>query len=1024
MLQNDDFIQDFIDEATVHIENTEASLLKISEKDYDPENINIIFRAVHSIKGSGGFFSLKKLVKLSHIMESVLGEIRNEKIKITQEIIDVLLLANDCLKSMVNDINNSEDIDISKHLSSLSLLLNTDHQILSDSENSQKSSTINEHIMDGMESVHDDIKHGYKLFMIAIPFSNNSYENNTEPINLIKSFKSIGKIIASNVNIDKLVKNVIDEDILKEPVHRFVISSVLEKNLLLIVLKIPSHQIAELSSTLDEKDINCIITNQPLEVKKDTQKNINDQTLSSTMKNDDIMQNSVDVDSENSNTQYKMNQPSQSVVVEDSIRVHVSLLNNLLNLASEMVLGRNQLLQIVDKNKNSIPGIEAILQNIDRITTELQEKVMQTRMQPISNIFNKFPRMIRDLAKKLGKEMDLKMQGSEVELDKSIIEALGDPLTHLIRNSIDHGIELPHKREALGKRKIGLITLKAYHEGGYVNIDVLDDGGGIDLENVRKKALDKNLVTHADLQNMSDQDVMKLLFNPGFSTADVITDISGRGVGMDVVKTNIEKLGGTIEMYSTLGAGTTIRLILPLTLAIIPSLIVDVGGQHFALPQINLQEIVRIKEGDENRRIEYLKDAEVLRLRGRLLPILHLADILDIKPQSDLGLNVSVKTDSNEKTRNQKTRNQKNEKITRILVIKIGIKRFGIAVDSIHGSEEILVKPLPIYIKECKCYSGVTIMGDGKTAIILDPEGISQKANLKFIDTEYEKAIKEIDTLSENIKENQDLLLFKCSGDETFAIDLSLVSRVEELEASQIERIGSKEYIQFRNDALRIIRPEELLPITRGDVQKDKYFVIIPKLADKRFGVLTHQIKDAIQIKIQPSQSSIKAVGILGSTIINDQIVLLINLYELFELAEPETIKIIDVPKESNKKEHILLVEDTPFFQELGRSYLEAAGYKVLIAQNGKEALDMLNDYEFDAIISDIQMPIMDGFEMIKKIREDKNHDNIPVIAVTSLIDNNKFYKIGIEAGFDSCESKIDRDKLLDKLQMVIKKRR
>jgi len=403
-------------------------------------------------------------------------------------------------------------------------------------------------------------------------------------------------------------------------------------------------------------------------------------------------------------------QKGPALVSEDTIRVNVSLLNNLLNMSSEMVLARNQLFRTMERHKKEIPGIEPIFQNINHITTNLQEKIMQTRMQPVSNVFSKFPRIARDLAKKLEKDILLELEGTEVELDKSIIESLGDPLTHLVRNAVDHGLEQPEERIRSQKPRTGTIKLKAYHESGYVNIDVVDDGKGINTGVIRQKAFDKGFIQKADLSAMGDQESLQLLFRPGFSTADAVTDISGRGVGMDVVKTNIEKLGGKIEIFTELGKGTTFRLLLPLTLAIIPSLIVEVEDQKFALPQVNVQEIVRIKAGDASRKIEFINNAEVLRLRGKLLPIVRLADVLGlartyVDPETkerradkrtrltDVRRNsMPLPPDKRETRPVGDHRGYGLTNIVRILVIKIGARRLGLSVDSILGSEDEVYK--------------------------------------------------------------------------------------------------------------------------------------------------------------------------------------------------------------------------------------------------------------------------------------------------------------------------------------------
>lgn len=922
MIENQEFIQDFVEEAKGHIESVEAGLLKIDELSVDLDVINDIFRAVHSVKGTAGFFNLAVIVELSHSMENLLGELRNGNLKVNQEIIDLLLKSNDCLKAMVEDVLESENMDITEYVEKLAMFIKPDK--VEDAGESEKKSTY---------------------------ISNKSTKTNAQK----------DSVKEKTIPTETTVVEVAQEDHAKDQ-----------------------------SLTIDQQDKEMPVKNQ-------------------------------------------------GIAVEDSIRVHVTLLNNLLNLASEMVLGRNQLLRTVEKYRKDIPGVEPILQNIDRITTELQEKVMQTRMQPVANVFNKFPRIIRDLSKKLGKEVELQLEGVDVELDKSIIEALGDPMTHLVRNAVDHGLEMPKERENQGKPRLGRIILKAYHEGGYVNIDIIDDGAGIDIEKVKEKALEKELISKSELSAMGEQDVLQLLFRPGFSTADKITDVSGRGVGMDVVKTNIGKLGGTVEIFTSVGKGTTFRLLLPLTLAIIPSLIVEVESQKFALPQVNLQEIVRIKPGDNIKKIEYIHNSQVLRLRGRLLPIIHLADVLELNrtfsdPVTGKRKEERRKTFYDQRSKKKKIHTEggaseilpckrKSETNTiRILVLKIGSRKFGLAVDVIHGGEEILVKPLSKFVKECKCYSGVTIMGDGKAAMILDPEGIIDKAALKFVDEQDDKPESEMMEASEAMKEQQNLLLFKCSGPETFGIDLSMVSRVEEISLNDIEKIGDKEYIKFRGDSLRLIRPEEYLPVGKGDSQSGKLYVIIPKLVKHPLGILIQEINDTMEACIRFNKDDMVVKGLTGSTILNNRIVLLINVYELFELADPAHY-MVDCTKKAGENITILLVEDTPFFLKQEKSYLESAGYNILTAQNGKEALRILEENCVDLVVSDINMPVMDGLELVKRIRQDKRFASLPVIAVTSLTGELQM-KAGLDAGFDFYEFKLDKSRLLEKVECVLSKRR
>lgn len=1018
MLQNLEFIQGFVEEAKGHIETVESELLKMDVNAVDAESINNIFRAVHSVKGTAGFFNLTKIVELSHSMENIFGEFRSGKKHINSNMVDLLLSANDSLKSMTEDVINSENTDISDFVDKLSKIFSPSQQ---ESVKSKTESGIlkidrnDEGIMlseTQRNSFISDLKRGCHFYKLLRRLNEDFASNSSNASQFIRKIKSVGNLIDCHTDVSGTGGANGDDD--GDIVFTFLCTTVLDIDLFADAIDINPECICEL-----HPDVDAAI---PVAFGTDSQAG-----------DTGAKENVQGVQTENTNKEANA-EKNQNIAVEDSVRVHVTLLNNLLNLASEMVLGRNQLMLAMENHRKSITGIEPILQNIDHITTDLQEKIMQTRMQPIGNVFNKFPRIIRELSKKLKKEIELKMEGVDVELDKSIIEALGDPLTHLVRNAADHGLETPEERQKAGKSRGGTVIMKAYHEGGYVNIDIIDDGKGIDVERIKQKALEKDFISKADASSMVEQEILRLLFKPGFSTAEKITDVSGRGVGMDVVKTNIDKLGGTIEIFTVPDKGTTFRLLLPLTLAIIPSLIVEVENQRFALPQVNLQEIVRIKPGDASRKIEYINNAEVLRLRGRLLPVVHLADVLGIKrtyvdpatgerKKEKRKLLFSHKQIIHTVPGEEKDlRSQDFLDVVRILVIKIGSRRLGIAVNKIHASEQILVKPLPVHIKNCICYSGVTILGDGKTVMILDPGGIIEKANLRFVEGADEKKLTELAYENERIREQQNLLIFKCSGPETLAIDLSMVSRVEEINSEDIESIGDKEYIKFRGDTLRVIRPEDFLPLNNQKTKTDKLYVIIPKLVKRKIGIVIEKIHDTVQTGISLKQDDITAKGFIGSTILNNKIVLLLNIYELFEKADPENFEVKSSIK-SGDTVTILLVEDTPFFQKLEKSYLEDAGFNVLLAQHGMEAFEILQEHRVDAVVSDISMPVMDGLELIKRIRGDARFADLPVIAVTSLTGELQVRK-GLEAGFDAYEFKLDRIRLVEILEEVLQKRR
>lgn len=996
---NDEYISEFVEEAICHVETFEAGLLALENGADDPEIVNSIFRAVHSIKGTAGFFALHNIVELSHVMENLLGLVRAGQLLITSPMIDDLLQANDCLKEMVIDLAESENRVITSFISRLNEYA-TGTPAMSDTVSAaQNPARFSLSLSSEQRSlIADAVASGHTTYAISLHAGTDLIDRGIDPLTWIEVIPSIGNMIAIK---PPLTNQTTDEwDNVSFSVY---FTSVMDTSLVAMALDVPEEQI----NIWKLDDANEADEDQAVPF-RDNQVPFSPEALSVTPL-EAAPEPAVDsrpTDPQPADAHRKQNAAS----IEESIRVAVPLLNNLLDLTSEMVLGRNQLLRILDSQKKVIPGLDTVLQNIDHLTTELQDKVMHTRMQPLGNVFNKFPRLVRELSKKLAKDVELEMDGTDVELDKSIIEALADPMTHLIRNALDHGVESPAEREAAGKPKMGRISINAYHEAGHVNIDITDDGAGISARKVGKSAVSKGLVTETDISYMRESELLNLIFLPGFSTTEQVTDVSGRGVGMDVVKTNIEKLGGTIETYTSVGQGTTFRLVMPLTLAIIPSLIVEVRGQKFALPQVNLQEMVRIKPGDASRRIEYVHDAPVLRLRGKLLPLVYLAEVLGLAPARD------IPSGSNHSETGLTVPDA--DPMVRILVLKMGLRRYGLVVDSIDDGEEILVKPLPRFLKDCACYSGVTILGDGRTALILDPDGISVKANLHYLDDQLQALQNEQRSAEMTNSESQNLLLFGGAGSEIFAIDMSMVLRVEQIHHNQIEYIGTREYLPFRQQSLRLLRLEDYLPVQRTKPDPERMFVIIPKLVAHPIGILVHGIHDTIVTSIRLNPEDMKAKGLIGSCMHNDHMVLLINIYELLELAAPEWYGPQEIPIHFHSRK-ALVVEDTPFFARMEQHFLEWAGFEVFAAANGRDAMEILQKETVDIVISDIQMPIMDGYELLKCIRSDPQLSRVPVIAVTSMTDEVS-RKRGLEAGFDSYENKLDKATLLNKVEAVL----
>ena len=607
----------------------------------------------------------------------------------------------------------------------------------------------------------------------------------------------------------------------------------------------------------------------------------------------------------------QLHEKTDQMNMDTSIRVHVSLLNSLMTLAGELVLSRNQLLQTIASTDFHNVGV--VGQRIDMITSELQEAIMLTRMQPIGNVFSKFPRVVRDLAKMLEKTVDLEIIGQDVELDKTIIEAISDPLTHLIRNSVDHGVELPSERQKIGKPASGRVVLRAFHEAGQVVIEISDDGKGLDGEALATSAVSKGLITAEHAQAMSEKEKINLVFLPGFSTAEKVTDVSGRGVGMDVVKTNLDKLGGHIDIISELNCGTTVSVKLPLTLAIIPCQIIMTGDERYAIPQVNLEELLRIPAHQIKERIERVGDAEVVRLRGNLLPLIRLADVIGIertyfdpadnKAKADRRERISdrrgrvspafgsesqsIQTENVQgsgKSRSRSIADRRHSPMSalNIVVVSTGTMRYGLIVDQLLDSEEIVIKPLGIHLQGCKGYAGATIMGDGRIALILDVSNLARMAGLVALDgtdraSEVAMSAAETQRMS---NERQSLLLFRSSEQEQFAVNLGLVDRIEKINRSKIEDLGGKRVMQYRGGSLPLICIHDAAMV-QALADREDLLVIVFNYGSKAVGLLAVGPIDALELNVAIDNVTLKQTGIQGSAIINGHTTMLVDVPEL-----------------------------------------------------------------------------------------------------------------------------------------------
>lgn len=573
-----------------------------------------------------------------------------------------------------------------------------------------------------------------------------------------------------------------------------------------------------------------------------------------------------------------------SNISDSYIRVDVQLLNKLMNLVGELVLCRNQILEFTNQQTDTVFADTS--QRLDLVTTELQEGVMKTRMQPIRTIWSKFPRVVRDLSVSLGKEINLEMEGEETELDKTLIEAISAPLTHLVRNCVDHGIEPSDIRTSKGKSPIGRLWLRAFHESGYVNIEVGDDGAGIDVEKIKAKALQRHLITNEQASRLTPTEALNLIFIPGFSTAQQVTNVSGRGVGMDVVRTNIEKISGTIDISSQVNRGTTFKLKIPLTLAIIPTLIITTGGDRYALPQVSLLELVRLEGEDAKKGVEMVHGAPVHRLRGNLLPLIYLRDALQLESQQSHRYPLATPwlEGSNLKGQNH------NLDILNIVVLQAANQSFGLVVDAINDTQEIVVKPLGKQLKGISSFAGATIMGDGRVALILDVQGLAETVHV--ISEETDSQITAAQTESqETSNELEMLLLFSGPDNRRMAITRSRVARLEEFPITSVERIGNQKVIQYREQILPLIYLSELLGKNQLSSQSKNVselstiqVVVVAMDEDNFVGFVVEQILDIVEQEIKIKGAATEK-GIDYAAVIQEKVTEILDVEEVIKMA-------------------------------------------------------------------------------------------------------------------------------------------
>lgn len=814
MSQPDDFVREFLIESREGLDQLDSDLVALESDPGDRNRFDSAFRVLHTIKGNAGFLDFPKLGNLAHAGETLLGRLRSGERLLDSSVVDVLLEMLDSFRRTLRTIESdgTEGTESFDDLAQALLQLSAGESVISLPRAVDS---------DVRPTSDDDTAQDSKL--------STKSDQDSDPSAATVTFSPEQMAdAASDAELDaRLDADTPAPKKAAAPRKKAAKAKARKRK------PKPPPKSDEASSPADEPSVRK--QSAPVEERAA------DTTDEEGSKNEDSKEDSTpgsrDVSSDSS-------QPAKAnpvgSAVSSLVRVDVDLLDRLMNLVGELVLARNQIVQIV--SNRSDPELLNPIQRLNLLTTDLQEGVLKTRMQQIGSIWQRYPRMVRDFAKMCGKEVELQLAGAETELDKSLVESITDPLVHLIRNAIDHGIEKPYLRKVKKKPRKGLLTLKASHEAGQVVIEITDDGSGLDLKRIRQKAVERGLFTESDAHQLDERDVRDSIFMPGFSTADQISNVSGRGVGMDVVKTHIERVGGTIEIDTVKDVGTTFRLTVPLTLAIIPALIVTSGEQRFAIPQTNVVEMLALQTESE-RAIEHFHDTPVLRLRGDVLPVVSLTEQLRV----DDGPGSSDSTS--------------------VMILKTGTRQFALVVDEIGNSEEIVVKPFGQVLEGMSEYGGATIMGDGSVALILDVRGIAQRAGLFATDRSLLQAAERMGMEEPEVVVEDSLLVAEIGDRHRVGLPLTDVVRLEEIPAFQVEISGGREVVQYRGEILPLIRIQDVLAsvseASDAIAQPDVLSVVIFQAADRTVGLVVQRIVDIAEtpLDVQPAQDPGPIVG-------------------------------------------------------------------------------------------------------------------------------------------------------------------
>lgn len=920
----DDLLQEFIAEATENLAVIDQELVRLEQHPNDTEILGNIFRLVHTVKGTCGFLGLSRLEKVAHSGENVLGKFRDGELEVTPDAVTVIL---ECIDRIREILAALEESGSEPEGNDSALITSLDKLIDPAASAPAKVAEAPK-----AETKETDKNSGMTVNEFGAPIA----------------AELLAELEAAGVDLDA-----------DEPVESEAVANTESPNLETAVSDAPSSSSLPESSSVDDAGFPPAGGDSSGEDKGSEQKAVEPAT-----------------------------QKRESAVAASSLRINVDVLENLMTLVSELVLARNQLLQMVrgyDDHEFAVP-----LQLLSHITTDLQEGVMQTRMQPIGNAWSKLPRIVRDLSVASGKKIDLVMDGAETELDRQILDLIKDPLTHMVRNSADHGLEDPEERLTAGKPETGKIRLNAFHEGGHIIIEISDDGRGLNTDRIRAKIVEKEILTESAAAGLSDQQVQQYIFHPGFSTAEKITNVSGRGVGMDVVRTNIEQINGSIDLRSVKGEGTTVTIKIPLTLAIISALLVKCASERFAIPQFSVLELVRTAPNSEHQ-IEYINKNAVLHLRNQLLPLIRLDELLGLVENGE----------------------QDRSEDAFVVVTKTGNSTFGIVVDQVFDTEEIVVKPTSPVLRGIRQFSGNTILGDGSVIMILDPNGIA--AEVGEIESKLNSKADGSKGTSVDDKKVP-LLLFKGDSDEAMAVPLVLVARLEDIANKDVEHSGGYDLVQYRGTLMPLVTMSG-----NGLPDRDSHPVLVFSDRGRQFGLVVNEVVDIVEDKIDIEMPSNRD-GTLGSAVINGRATNVLDseyyIHKALGDAHANHSKVLNANFTGRPK--TLLVDDSSFFRSLISPLLSVEGWDVTSVSSAKDALALRDAGEnFELIISDIDMPEVDGFDFAASVRNDDRWGATPLIALSAQAGSQNIERAHT-VGFTDYVAKNDREGLLRSIRSIM----